>query len=291
MANRTVKDAHTIHGTNPQYLIEKIIRTRIYDNKYWKEECFGLTAELLVDKAMALDYIGGVYGGNIRATPFLCLILKMLQIQPSKDIIIEFIKRPDFKYVRAIGAYYLRLIGTSVDIYKYLEPLYVDYRKMKRMDRNGNYQLIHMDEFVDELFQSNRVCDIVLPHLQHRAVLEANEILQPKHSALNEDYNDVYSSDNESEKHNSASEDSNNTKYQQQRTSNINDRTQEVDDARPGYTGKKRDHTAPRGYNSSPNRNKRRSTRTPSPYRGSSVRRYKDRKSPGKLNILVSEGI
>lgn len=43
MANRTVKDAVTVKGTNPQYLIEKIIRTRIYDSKYWKEECFALT--------------------------------------------------------------------------------------------------------------------------------------------------------------------------------------------------------------------------------------------------------
>ena len=27
MANRTVKDAQTIKGTNPQYLVEKIIRS------------------------------------------------------------------------------------------------------------------------------------------------------------------------------------------------------------------------------------------------------------------------
>ena len=66
MANRTVKDAHTIHGTNPQYLIEKIIRSRVYECKYWKEECFALTSELLVDKAMELKYVGGVVGGNIR---------------------------------------------------------------------------------------------------------------------------------------------------------------------------------------------------------------------------------
>jgi pre-mRNA-splicing factor 38A len=46
MANRTVKDAKTIKGTNPQYLIEKIIRSRIYDSKYWKEECFALTGTL-----------------------------------------------------------------------------------------------------------------------------------------------------------------------------------------------------------------------------------------------------
>lgn len=54
-------------------------------------------AELVVDKAMELKYIGGVYGGNIKPAPFLCLTLKMLQIQPEKDIIVEFIKNEDFK--------------------------------------------------------------------------------------------------------------------------------------------------------------------------------------------------
>ena len=54
MANRTVKHARTTKGTNPENLAEKIVRTRICDSKYWKEECFALTAELLVDKAMDL---------------------------------------------------------------------------------------------------------------------------------------------------------------------------------------------------------------------------------------------
>lgn len=60
---------------------------------------FLCAAELLVDKAMELKYIGGVYGGNVKPSPFLCLILKMLQIQPEKDIVVEFITQPDFKYV------------------------------------------------------------------------------------------------------------------------------------------------------------------------------------------------
>ena len=49
MANQTVKDAISIKGTNPQYLVEKIIRTRIYDSRYWKEECFGLTGKKETD--------------------------------------------------------------------------------------------------------------------------------------------------------------------------------------------------------------------------------------------------
>ncbi|XP_063238550.1 pre-mRNA-splicing factor 38A [Bacillus rossius redtenbacheri] len=187
MANRTVKDAKSVRGTNPQYLIEKIIRSRIYDCKYWKEECFALTAELLVDKAMELRFIGGVHGGNIKPTPFLCLVLKMLQIQPEKDIVVEFIKNEEFKYVRALGATYMRLVGSSLDCYKYLEPLFNDSRKLRRQNRQGQFELVHMDEYVDELLREERLCDIILPRVQKRHVLEENNELEPKLSALEDD--------------------------------------------------------------------------------------------------------
>ncbi|XP_032822193.1 pre-mRNA-splicing factor 38A [Petromyzon marinus] len=197
MANRTVKDAHSIRGTNPQYLVEKIIRTRIYESKYWKEECFALTAELVVDKAMELRFVGGVYGGNIKPTPFLCLVLKMLQIQPEKDIVVEFIRNEDFKYVRLLGAMYMRLTGTPMDCYKYLEPLYNDYRKIKRQARSGEFEMIHVDEFIDELLREERVCDIILPRLQKRFVLEVVEELEVRVSALEEDLDGGESSDDD----------------------------------------------------------------------------------------------
>lgn len=116
-------------------MVEYIIRQKIYDSMYWKAECFGLTAELLVDKGTALRYVrrhaqwasgtpsqlqhgvafavscthalppqaGGMYGEPQRPSEFLCLILKMLQIQPDKDIIVEFIKDDGFKYLRLLG--------------------------------------------------------------------------------------------------------------------------------------------------------------------------------------------
>lgn len=82
-ANSTALEAVSVHGTNPQNLIEKIMRMRIYACMFWKEKCFGLTAETLVDQAMDLTYVGGSYGGNQKPCPFICLILKMLQIQPG----------------------------------------------------------------------------------------------------------------------------------------------------------------------------------------------------------------
>ncbi|XP_030852655.1 pre-mRNA-splicing factor 38A [Strongylocentrotus purpuratus] len=191
MANRTVRDARSIKGKNPQYLVEKITRSRIYESRYWKEECFALSAELLVDKAMELRFIGGTYGGNIKPSPFLCLLLKMLQIQPEKDIVIEFIKNEDFKYVRCLGALYIRLVGEGLDVYKYLEPLYNDYRKIRRQDKIGGYFLSHVDEFIDELLNEERVCDIILPRVQKRHILEETEQLELRVSPLEEDLDDM----------------------------------------------------------------------------------------------------
>lgn len=128
MANSTDPFAESVHGTNPQYLIEKITRLKIYNSIYWKEQCFGLTAETLIDKAVALKYCGGTYGGTHKPCNFLCLILKLLQLQPEKEIVLEFINNEDFKYLRLIGAFYLRLVGKAEEIYSYLEPLYSDYR-------------------------------------------------------------------------------------------------------------------------------------------------------------------
>jgi len=66
---------------------------------------------------MELKYIGGVYSGNIKPTPFICLVLKMLQIQPDKDIVVEFIRNEDFKLVMLKFVLYMSSI-TPFEIMK-----------------------------------------------------------------------------------------------------------------------------------------------------------------------------
>ncbi|KAK6021017.1 PRP38 family protein, partial [Ostertagia ostertagi] len=116
--------------TNPQFLVEKIIRQRIYDSKYWKESCFALSGQFTL-------------------------------------------------YARALGAMYLRLTFTSVEIYKYLEPLFNDYRKLRYMNKLGRFELVYMDEFIDNLLREERYCDIQLPRLQKRQALEEAGELEP----------------------------------------------------------------------------------------------------------------
>lgn len=54
-------------------------------------------AELMVDRAVELTYFGGVYAGNVKPTPFLCLIMKLLQIRPDEGILMEYVNQDDFK--------------------------------------------------------------------------------------------------------------------------------------------------------------------------------------------------
>ncbi|KAL6768334.1 hypothetical protein ACKKBF_B38735 [Auxenochlorella protothecoides x Auxenochlorella symbiontica] len=190
MANTTDVMAKSVHGTNPQNMVEYIIRQKIYDSVYWKAECFGLTAELLVDKGTVLRYAGGMYGEPQRPSEFLCLILKMLQIQPDKDIIVEFIKDDAFKYLRLLGAFYMRLVGRPVDVYQYLEPLYNDFRKVRVRESKGAFALSYVDQVVDDMLTRDYCFDIALPRLPARKVLEEAGQLQPRVSVLDEEFDE-----------------------------------------------------------------------------------------------------
>ncbi|ORY28470.1 PRP38 family-domain-containing protein [Naematelia encephala] len=185
MANSTVHGAQSIHGSNPQFLIEKVIRARIYDTLYWKEQCFALTAESIIDKAIELNAIGGVHDRQI-PTHFMCLTLKLLQLQPEKEILIEYLLAEEFKYLRALAAFYVRLTFRAMDVYEILEPLMRDFRKL-RIRQPGGYAITYFDEFIDELLTKERVCDIILPRLTQRSVLEETEGLPPRKSLLDED--------------------------------------------------------------------------------------------------------
>ncbi|CAF1660454.1 unnamed protein product, partial [Didymodactylos carnosus] len=63
----------------------------------------------------------------------------------------------------------------------------------------GKYELVHVDEFIDELLREERVLDVQLPRLQKRSVLEENNQIEPRISVLDEDVDDCESSDDSEE--------------------------------------------------------------------------------------------
>lgn len=87
-----------IRGQNPALLMEKAVRDRITESYYWKEQCFGLNAATLCDRAVELTFIGGTYGQQ-KPTPFLCLVFKLLQLTPEREVVLEYLHNEDFKSV------------------------------------------------------------------------------------------------------------------------------------------------------------------------------------------------
>lgn len=59
-----------------------------------------------------------------------------------------------------------------------------DYRKLRYRNLDGSYRLITMDEFVDELLTEERVCEVQLPRLTLRKVLEETEGLPKRRGKL-----------------------------------------------------------------------------------------------------------
>ncbi|OAL54998.1 PRP38-domain-containing protein [Pyrenochaeta sp. DS3sAY3a] len=197
-----------IRGQNPALLFEKGVRERITESYYWKEQCFGLNAATLCDRADNLQFIGGTTGIMGKPTPFLCLAFKLLQLVPEKAIILEYLnfrgdehddepeepeqdlnakgKLGSFKYLRCLAAFYIRLAWEPVEIYTTLEPLLTDYRKIKRRLKDS-YTLTHVDQFIDDLLTKDRICATSLWKLPSRANLEDLELLEPRESPLGDE--------------------------------------------------------------------------------------------------------
>ena len=168
--------------------VELILRNRVFNCYYWKDKCFGLTSETIIDKALELKYIGGMNHSSNQPTDFICLFIKLLQLNPSEEIIDEYLSDPDLKYLRALTALFIRFAYPPVKIYTKLEKLFCDYKKLVILKSKG-YAIIHMDEYIDSLLNDEHIFEISLPKIPKRSVLEENGSLQPYVSVLENELN------------------------------------------------------------------------------------------------------
>lgn len=211
MSNKTDRVALHVHGVDPQSLIATILRNSIYESIYWQINCFGLNMCSWIDEAQQLKYINSMNTDG-RVSEYSCLLLKLLQIQPSHDIVQLLLHQFSSKYIRCMVCMYIRLVYTNqIQIYQLLESCYNDYRKivvvynddiqsyhdtMYRYVHNdtdgvpinhgGNhtvngYIIIHIDQYIDMLLSSNYVFGFTLPYLQKRSQLQQNKQLLPRH--------------------------------------------------------------------------------------------------------------
>ena len=192
---------------NKLNILEQITRNKVYNCTYWKEKCFSLNSETIIDNALELKYIGGVICNSGQPSEFICLVVKLIQLNPGEDILKEYLSIPEYKYLRALTAFYVRLVMPAKKVYEMLEPLYCDYRKLRMVNNEGKYELIHMDEFIEVLLEESGVFNIALPKLVKRKVLEENEGLGKRVSLLDEALNKGYERGKGEEEEDSQEED------------------------------------------------------------------------------------
>ena len=190
----TDRSAIKSFGSDPHNLIPHIVRDKVYSSRYWKEQCFALNAESILDAARYLDSIGFMHGCLNKPTAFMCLLAKLLQISPTIEIVKAYlfhsggvpandpaVQRKDLRYVRALAAAYLRMVGNAVAIYTHLEPLLADYRKVLVHTPSGKFERISMDQWIEVLLKSDgeAVYGMIFPQVSKRKDLESRGEIGP----------------------------------------------------------------------------------------------------------------
>lgn len=104
-------------------------RGRVTKSRRWVDE----NPETIDGSWMDICYQGGIFGGNIKPTPLLCLMLKMLVCKRRECYM------------------YLRLTCSSNETCESDATM-----------RDGSYGWV----FIDELLREGRACDIMLPWIK-----------------------------------------------------------------------------------------------------------------------------
>lgn len=180
---------------NKANLVEPIVRHRVQDSLFYKQHLH-LTNEQTILNVIVdhVQFVGGTDSSN-RPSPFLCCLVRLLEIEPSPEIVELYLTQNgfnEFKYLTALSLVYCRMLGGS-KFFELYDRYIVDYRKLRFQDKqfqlvNGapvHYSIKCMDELVDDLIESERVVDIKIPHLAPRLLYVLRGEAAPR------DYGDI----------------------------------------------------------------------------------------------------
>jgi pre-mRNA-splicing factor 38A len=107
---------------------------------------------------------------------------------------LHYLQQDDWKYLRALAAFYIRLAWEPKDIYETLETYLSDFRKLKRRTRDA-YTLSFVDQFIDDLLTKDRVCATSLWKMPSRTQLEDLDVLEPRISPLGDEIDELDAED------------------------------------------------------------------------------------------------
>ncbi len=159
-------------------LIPPSLREKVVKSLSWLQKCATMNLVSVVDAAISLDCVGGVYSDFKTPTMYLCLLYRLLELAPSLDLAASMWSQDYHKYLRVLALHYLRLIATRPEIYVAMqsasinaqqtiaEIMHEDYRKLRVREEDGQYKLLHVDEFCEMLLVQKSIYGVILPTLR-----------------------------------------------------------------------------------------------------------------------------
>lgn len=175
-------------AANLSGLVEPIVRHRILDSLFYKQYLH-LTNELTILPVIVqhINFLAGTDAMG-RPSPFICCLLRLLELEPSEEVVRMCLDQSQFKYLTALMLVYTRFAWPSSSqpqVYETLERYYPDYRKLRFQlkypevvdGRQLRFKISFIDELVHQLLTKERMFDIIMPRLKSRYSLEeAGEI-------------------------------------------------------------------------------------------------------------------
>lgn len=192
---------------NKAHLLTPIVRQRIQESLFYKQHLH-LANELALVPVVVneVHFVGGTDDSG-RPSPFLCCLLRMLELEPLDEIVQLYLSQNgynEFKYLTAMALLYCRMVSNGPTVYSLYDQYIEDYRKLRVQlktpkfvqDRPIRYELSHLDEWVELLVTSDVVVDVTLPYLNPRLVYVDRGEIEPRRF-IESDSDSDYQSDSD----------------------------------------------------------------------------------------------
>lgn len=195
---------------NKAHLVEPIVRHNIQDSLFYKQHLY-LTNELTIVPVIVnqVNYIGGTNSSG-RPSPFLCCLLRMLELEPDSAIVSLYLRQNgynEFKYLTALTLLYCRMVAPPKTVFTMFDEYIGDYRRLRfRLkvpqfvnDLPVHYKVIYLDEWMDSLVENERVVDLAMPYLAPRQLLVEKGEVEAREYGVSEEEDEVSLSEYESD--------------------------------------------------------------------------------------------
>lgn len=145
--------SYNLRGRPATAAIDPVGRERLSHSTTWISHCANKPLLAIVESLIDTEAIGFFTGcvGFKKPVPFLCYLFRLLQLVPDVDLVRYMVEQDVHKYLRVAAMIFLRLVGDEKLVVFIKETCIDDYRKIRCINEEGSYVILHVDEIVDEL--------------------------------------------------------------------------------------------------------------------------------------------